>query len=59
MKGDRVEVLVDTGNGVQRFEIMATKGGRRLDVSTRTGRVIRTGRFMANRVISMVEYPAG
>lgn len=69
MKGDVVEVLVDTGNGVQRYQIQATKRGRRVEVSTsrgivevsevtRTGEVIRTGRFMAARVISIVEHPA-
>jgi hypothetical protein len=69
MKGDRVEVLVDTGNGVQAFEIQASKAGRRVDVSTvrgvvevteitRTGRPIRSGRFMATRVIALVEHPA-
>jgi hypothetical protein len=69
MKGDRVEVLVDTGNGAQSFEIAATKAGRRVEISTsravvevnevaRTGKVIRTGRFMADRVIALVEHPA-
>lgn len=69
MKGDRVEVTVDTGGSVQRFEIEATRSGRRLEVSTargivevaevtRSGRVIRTGRFMASRVIAVVELPA-
>jgi hypothetical protein len=68
MKGDRVEVVVDTGGGTQRFELEATRSGRRLEVSTargiievaevtRTGRVIRTGRFMATRVIAVVEHP--
>jgi hypothetical protein len=69
MKGDRVEVLVDTGNGAQSFEIAATKAGRRVEITTsravvevnevaRTGKVIRTGRFMAERVIALVEHPA-
>jgi hypothetical protein len=68
VKGDRVEVTVDTGGGVQRFEIEATRSGRRVEVSTargivevaevtRTGRVIRSGRFMATRVIAVVEHP--
>lgn len=68
MKGDRVEVTVDTGGSVQRFEIEATRSGRRVEVSTargvvevaevtRGGRVIRTGRFMAARVIAVVEHP--
>jgi hypothetical protein len=70
VKGDRVEITVDTGGGVQRFEIEATRSGRRVEVSqarggvievaevTRTGRVIRSGRFMAARVIAVVEHPA-
>ena len=69
MRGDRVEVTVDTGGGVQRYEIEATRSGRRVEVSTsrgvvevaevtRTGRVIRTGRFMASRVIALIEHPA-
>ena len=62
-------MLVDTGNGAQSFEIAATKAGRRVEITTsrtvvevnevtRTGRVIRTGRFMAERVIALVEHPA-
>jgi hypothetical protein len=69
MKGDRVEVLVDIGEGVERFEIWATRAGRRIDVSTsrgtvevnevtRTGGIVRTARFMATRVIAVVEHPA-
>ena len=70
MKGDRVEVVVDVGGGSQAFEITASKAGRRVEVSssrgmvevtevTRTGAVVRTGRFMAARVIALVEHPAG
>ena len=69
MKGDRVEVVVDTGDGVQTFEIIATRAGRRVDISvargvvevselTRGGTVVRTGRFMASRIIALVEHPA-
>jgi hypothetical protein len=69
MKGDRVEVLVDTGNGVQAFEIAATRAGRRVDISvsrgvvevselTRNGTPVRTGRFMATRIVALVEHPA-
>ena len=68
MKGDRVEVVVDTGAGVQTFEIAATRAGRRVDISvargvvevselTRGGTVVRTGRFMASRVLAVVEHP--
>jgi hypothetical protein len=69
MKGDRVEAVVDTGQGVQTFEIEATKAGRRLEVTTargvvevtevtRNGTPVRTGRFMASRLVALVEYPA-
>ena len=35
MRGDKVEVLVDTGNGgVRGFEIVATRSGRRVEVTT-------------------------
>ena len=70
MKGDRVEILVDAGTGtVERFEISATKAGRRIEITTgrgivevaemtRTGRTVRSGRFMASRVVALVEHPA-
>jgi len=69
MLGDRVEVLVDVGDGVRGFDITATKAGRRVEVSTsrgtvevsevtRTGNVIRSGRFMQTRVVAIVEHPA-
>jgi hypothetical protein len=69
MRGDLVEVLVDTGNGVRGFEIAATRSGRRVEVSTsrsmvevvevtRTGQPVRTARFLASRVVAIVEHPA-
>jgi len=69
MKGDRVEVVIDAGDGVRTYEIEATKAGRRVEVATargvvevsevtRTGTPVRTGRFMATRVIALVEHPA-
>ena len=69
MKGERVEIVVDSGNGTLKYEIEATKAGRRVEVSTsrgvvevsevtRTGEVVRTGRFMADRVVALVEHPA-
>ena len=67
--GDRVEVLVDVGDGVRSFDITATKAGRRVEISTsrgtvevsevtRTGNVVRSGRFMQTRVVAIVEHPA-
>jgi hypothetical protein len=69
MKGDRIEAVVDTGQGVQTFDIVARRAGRRLEVTTsrgvvevrevtRTGQTVRSGRFMANRLIALVEHPA-
>lgn len=70
MIGDRVEIVIDTGTGnAQTFEIAATRAGRRVEVTTargvvevaeltRTGQPVRVGRFMATRVIAVVEHPA-
>jgi hypothetical protein len=69
MRGDRVEVVVDSGGSVRTYEIEATKAGRRVEVSTargvvevsevtRSGTAVRTGRFMASRVVAVVEHPA-
>lgn len=69
MKGDRVEVVVDVGDGTKTYEIGASKAGRRVEISnvrgtvevsetTRTGVVVRSGRFMANRVVAIIEHPA-
>ena len=70
MRGDRVEAVVDTGQGgTQTFEIVAMRAGRRIEVTTargivevsevtRGGTPVRTGRFMASRLIALVEHPA-
>ena len=60
---------MDTGQGVQAFEITATRAGRRVEVTTsrgvvevrevtRSGQTVRTGRFMTSRLIALVEHPA-
>ena len=61
---------MDTGQGgTQTFEIIATKAGRRIEVTTargivevsevtRSGTPVRTGRFMATRLVALVEHPA-
>ena len=64
-----MEVVIDTGAGLERYEIEATKAGRRVEVSTsrgqievnevtRTGQTVRTARFMASRVVALVEHPS-
>ena len=52
MKGDRVEVVIDSGEGTQTYEIAATKAGRRVDIANRRGiievsEVTRTGSWPA------------
>jgi hypothetical protein len=68
-KGDFVEVLVDAGGGTAReYLVRANRAGRRVEVKssrstvevnelTRTGRVVRSARFMAPRVLAVVEHP--
>jgi len=67
---NRVQVLVDAGEGVELFEIAATRAGRRVDISRVNGTVevsevaptggpVRSIRFMTSRVVAIVEHPAG
>jgi len=69
VKGDRVEIVIDSGDGVQTYEVTATRAGRRVDIAnrrgiievsevTRSGTAVRTARFMASRVVALVEYPS-
>lgn len=68
MKGDRVEVVVDAGSATRTYDIVASRAGRRVEVTigrgvvevsevTRTGNTVRTARFMASRVLALVEHP--
>lgn len=69
MKGDRVEIVVAADDGSRAYEIVATRAGRRVEITTgrgiievvevtRTGEPVRTARFMASRVLALVEHPA-
>lgn len=69
MKGDRVEVVIDAGGSTRTYEIEASRAGRRVEIShgrgvvevteiTRGGTPVRTARFMAARVLALVEHPA-
>ena len=69
MRGDRVEIVIDAGNEVRTYDIAATRNGRRVEVNTsrgivevvevtRSGTPVRTGRFMAARILALVEHPA-
>jgi hypothetical protein len=69
MKGDWVEIVIDAGGDTKTYEVYATRAGRRVEVVnrrglievnevTRSGVVVRTARFMASRVLALVEHPA-
>ena len=70
MKGDRVEIVVDVGGGgTKTYEMSASKAGRRLEIAsargmvevtevTRTGEAVRTGRFLAARLVALIEHPS-
>ena len=68
MKGDRVEIVIDAGGTALTYDITATRAGRRVETTiargvvevtelTRGGTPVRTARFMANRVLALVEHP--
>jgi hypothetical protein len=69
MRGDQVEIVVDAGGVTKTYHVEATRAGRRVEVVnrrgivevselTRGGTTVRTARFMASRVIALVEHPA-
>ncbi len=69
MKGDRVEIVVDAGGSTRHYDVVATRAGRRVETTsgrglvevtevTRGGTPVRTARFLANRVVALVEHPA-
>ena len=69
MRGDRVEIVIDAGGEVRTYEVVATRNGRRVEISTgrgivevvvvtRSGTPVRTARFMASRILALVEHPA-
>lgn len=69
MRGDRVEIVIDAGGEVRTYVIDATRNGRRVEIETGRGIVtvsevtssgtpVRTARFMASRILALVEHPA-
>ena len=69
MKGDRVEIVIAADDGSRAYEITATRAGRRVETTTargvvevaevtRSGEPVRRARFMASRVLALVEHPA-
>lgn len=64
-----MEIVVDAGGEARTYDVTATRAGRRVEVRTgrgvvevtevtRGGTAVRTARFMANRVLALVEHPA-
>ena len=69
VRGDRVAIVIDAAGVAKTYEVTATRAGRRVDVRTgrglvevseltRGGTPVRTARFMASRVLALVEHPA-
>jgi len=69
VKGDRVEIVIDAGGSTRTYDITASRAGRRVETTqgrgvvevtevTRGGTPVRTARFMAGRVLALVEHPA-
>ncbi|WP_051114258.1 hypothetical protein [Actinopolymorpha alba] len=69
MRGDRVEIVIDAGGQTRTYDVTATRNGRRVEITTgrgivevsevtRGGTAVRTARFMASRVLALVEHPA-
>ena len=61
--------MVDVGEGSRTYELAATRAGRRVEIAnvrgvvevsevTRSGIPVRTGRFMASRILAIIEHPA-
>ena len=64
-----MEIVVAADDGSRTYEIVATRAGRRIEIPTgrgivevtevtRTGEAVRRARFMASRVLALVEHPA-
>lgn len=64
-----MEIVIDAGGEARTYQVAATRNGRRVEVSTgrgvvevtevtRGGTPVRTARFMASRILALIEYPA-
>ena len=64
-----MEIVIDAGGEVRTYDIVATRNGRRVEIETgrglvtvsevtRSGIPVRTARFMASRILALVEHPA-
>ncbi len=64
-----MEIVIDAGDDVRTYDVVATRNGRRVEINTgrgivevaevtRGGNPVRTARFMASRILALVEHPA-
>ena len=64
-----MEIVIAADDGSRTYEIIATRAGRRVEITTargvvevaevtRSGEPVRRARFMASRVLALVEHPA-
>ena len=64
-----MEIVIDAGGEVRTYDIEATRNGRKVEIETgrgivtvsevtRSGTPVRTARFMASRILALVEHPA-
>ena len=64
-----MEIVVAADDGTKTYDVTATRAGRRVETTwgrgivevvevTRSGEPVRTARFMASRVVALVEHPA-
>ena len=60
MRGDRIEIVIDAGDTTRTYDIVATRAGRRVEITqgrgvvevaevTRSGTPVRTARFKIGR----------
>jgi hypothetical protein len=50
--------LIDAGQEVRTYDVVATRNGQRVEINTGRGIVEVTARFMASRILALVEHPA-
>ena len=58
MRGDRVEIVIDAGNEVRTYDIVATRNGRRVEVETGRGLVTVTEVTRSGTPVRMARFSA-
>ncbi len=58
MRGDRVEIVIDAGGETKTYEVVATRAGRRVEITTGRGLVQVSEVRRGGTVLALVEHPA-